>query len=196
MANAARDDNFVPTLLGASSADGSTPVRVYANPTTHRLLVDLGAGVTGPGSSTDNAIVRWDGTTGQTIQNSTALINDAGHMAINGSTDFTAPLSVRGGSDYGQVEFITTDGTKIGGVGISDTTDQVIVGSVAGNLAIWNDQDIDFSASAGSTNQFSIEAAGDIEVHTSAKGLILASDNGTRFRLHVSNAGALVITAI
>lgn len=77
MADASRDGNFVPTLLGASSADGSTPVRVYANPSTHRLLVDLGAGVTGPGSSTDNAIVRWDGTTGVTIQNSVVTVADA-----------------------------------------------------------------------------------------------------------------------
>lgn len=40
MAEAAKDQNFIPTLLGASSSDGKTPVRVYADPTTHRLLVD------------------------------------------------------------------------------------------------------------------------------------------------------------
>jgi hypothetical protein len=41
MSNAPRDDNFVPTLLAASSADGTTPVPVYADPTSHRLLVDI-----------------------------------------------------------------------------------------------------------------------------------------------------------
>lgn len=40
MANASRDQNFVPTLLAVSSADGTTPVPVYADPTTHRLLTD------------------------------------------------------------------------------------------------------------------------------------------------------------
>lgn len=40
MANAARDENFVPTMLAVSSADGTTPTLVYADPTTHRLLVD------------------------------------------------------------------------------------------------------------------------------------------------------------
>jgi len=40
MADAKRDANFVPTLLGVSSADGTTPTLVYADPTTHRLLVD------------------------------------------------------------------------------------------------------------------------------------------------------------
>lgn len=44
MAQAARDQNFVPTLLGVSNADGTTPVAVYADPTTHRLLVDTGGG--------------------------------------------------------------------------------------------------------------------------------------------------------
>ena len=39
MANAVRDENNVPTLIAASTADGLTPVRVYADPTTHRLLV-------------------------------------------------------------------------------------------------------------------------------------------------------------
>lgn len=196
MADAARDQNNVPSLLGVSSADGTTPVRVYANPTTHRLLVDLGSGVTGPGLSTDNAVARFDGTTGAVIQNSTTLINDSGHVSINGSADFTAPLSIKGGSDYGQVELINTAGDKIAGYGISDTTDQIVVGSAAGNLAVWANQDIDFSATSGVDTTFSVEAGGDVEVHTAAKGLILASDNGTRFRLHVNNAGALVITAI
>jgi hypothetical protein len=44
MANASKDENGVSTLIGASTADGKTPVRVYADPTTHRLLVQNGAG--------------------------------------------------------------------------------------------------------------------------------------------------------
>lgn len=50
MANAARDENNVPTLIGASTADGKTPVRVYADPDTHRLLVQVAAGSTGTGA--------------------------------------------------------------------------------------------------------------------------------------------------
>lgn len=48
MAEASRDENNVTTLIAASVADGVTPVRVYANPVTHRLLVE----VTGQGSET------------------------------------------------------------------------------------------------------------------------------------------------
>src|ERR1700741_1366110 len=47
MAQAARDQNFVTTLLGVSSTDGVTPIAVYADPTTHRLLVDLAGGSAG-----------------------------------------------------------------------------------------------------------------------------------------------------
>lgn len=39
---APRDKNFVPTLLAVSSVDGVSTVTVYADPTTHRLLVDSG----------------------------------------------------------------------------------------------------------------------------------------------------------
>lgn len=39
MADAKRDTNSVPTLLGVSNADGITPVVLWADPTTHRLLV-------------------------------------------------------------------------------------------------------------------------------------------------------------
>ena len=38
-----RDDNFVPALLATSNVDGVTPVKVYADPTTHRLLTDVAA---------------------------------------------------------------------------------------------------------------------------------------------------------
>jgi len=44
MANAYRDQNNVPTLIAVSSVDGVTPVRLYADPTTHRLLIDTTGG--------------------------------------------------------------------------------------------------------------------------------------------------------
>ena len=44
MANAYRDENNVPTLIAVSNTDGKTPVRVYADPVTHRVLVDSAGG--------------------------------------------------------------------------------------------------------------------------------------------------------
>ena len=40
MAEASRDKNNVPSLLGVSSSDLSTPTRISANPTTGALLID------------------------------------------------------------------------------------------------------------------------------------------------------------
>lgn len=59
MAQAYRDQNNVPTLLGTSNVDGYTPVRLYADPTTHRLLVDsssiISTGTTAPSSTPTGA---------------------------------------------------------------------------------------------------------------------------------------------
>ena len=44
-----------------------------------------GGDVTGPGSSTDNAISTFDGTTGKTIQNTSATIDSSGNLVVNGT---------------------------------------------------------------------------------------------------------------
>jgi len=69
MENASRDENSVPTLLGASNADGKTPVRIYADPATHRLLIS-GVGVTGSTGSTGST-----GPTGPTGPAATTVAN-------------------------------------------------------------------------------------------------------------------------
>lgn len=53
MTNAKKDNNNIPVILAASSADGSTPVPIKINPTTHGISVD-DAG-TGSDLSGDNA---------------------------------------------------------------------------------------------------------------------------------------------
>ena len=60
-AEAKRDGNFVPTLLGVSSVDGTTPVVIYADPTTHRLYVDLASG---SGTVTSVSVVTANGISG------------------------------------------------------------------------------------------------------------------------------------
>ncbi len=80
------DANDSKGLTAASSADGKTPIRVWADPVSHRLLVDsLGGTIVGPGSSTDDAIVRWDGTLGTTIQDSSVTIDDSGNITTSGT---------------------------------------------------------------------------------------------------------------
>lgn len=50
--------------------------------------------VSGPGVSTDNAVARFDGTTGKIIQNSTAILDDAGNLSLQGSLTSPTNLSL------------------------------------------------------------------------------------------------------
>jgi len=81
------------------------------NPFTHKLdLVGSGTGggdVNGPGSSTDNAVVRWDGVSGTLIQNSVAILSDAGDLSVN-SIDLTIALAATDGGT-GQTSYTTGD---------------------------------------------------------------------------------------
>lgn len=93
MANASRDESSVPTLLGVSTTDGKTPIKIYADPDTHRLLVETtSGGVVGPGSSTANAAVRWSGTAGEAVLDSIVIISDLGN--VTGVNDLTADGNV------------------------------------------------------------------------------------------------------
>lgn len=87
MADAARDQNFVPTLIAVSNADGLTPVKVFADPTTHRLLVNLGGG--GSGTVTDVSVVTANGFAGSVATSTTT-------PAITLSTTITGILSGNG----------------------------------------------------------------------------------------------------
>lgn len=86
MAQAPRDQNSVPTLLAVSSADGSTPTVVYADPITHRLLVDLpGSG----GTVTSVSVVTANGLAGSVATATTT-------PAITLSTTITGILQGNG----------------------------------------------------------------------------------------------------
>lgn len=40
MANAAKDQNFVPTMIAISTADGTTILPIYINASTHGIKID------------------------------------------------------------------------------------------------------------------------------------------------------------
>lgn len=118
MANAYRDENSVPTLIGASSADGFTPVRVYADPTTHRLLVDLAGG---SGSVTSVSVVTANGFAGTvanptttpaiTLQTTVTGIvkgNGTALSAATAGTDYQAPISLTTTGTSGAATFISS----------------------------------------------------------------------------------------
>lgn len=78
---------IISSASDVSFDDGSSPP-VYTNVQDALAAALAGAGgsgdVTGPGSSTDNAAARFDGTGGKTLQDSSLLIDDSGNISSFG----------------------------------------------------------------------------------------------------------------
>ncbi len=73
---------------------------IYDGSSWHQYPTGTG-GVVGPSSATDNAVTRYDGTTGKIVQNSAVTIDDSGNVATSGTVD---------GRD------VSVDGTKLDGI--------------------------------------------------------------------------------
>ena len=85
--NTAPDQTVVLTAGTGISTTGT-----YPNFTITNTSPSLGGDVVGPASATDNAVARFDTTTGKLIQNSVVIVSDAG--AVTGVTTLAASTSV------------------------------------------------------------------------------------------------------
>lgn len=106
------------------------------------ILVGSGLGgsgdVQGPASSTDNAIVRFDGTNGKVLQNSAATLDDSGNASFN-SVSLTTDLAVThggtGASDAaGARTNLGAQETLVSGTNIKTINSTSLLGS--GNISI------------------------------------------------------------
>ena len=88
MSNAYRDENSVPTLIASSNLDGKTPVRLYADPVTHRLLVDA-TGATFYADTVSGAINSSNQTFTVSNTISQALVLYLANSAYQPGVDFT-----------------------------------------------------------------------------------------------------------
>jgi len=86
-----------------------------------------GGGITGPGSSTDNAIVRWDGTGGSAIQDSSIIIGDTGHITLEGVTSTGAT---------GTGKFVFDTAPQISTIELGAASDTTMARSSAGHASI------------------------------------------------------------
>lgn len=85
------------SALGDTAISTPTNGQTLAYNSTTQKWVNSNAGsgdVVGPASATDNAITRFDGTTGKLIQNSNATLDDNGNLGnVNGLAFNTAPTN-------------------------------------------------------------------------------------------------------
>lgn len=173
-------DNSV--LLGS----GTAPITPLTNGTTGQVLTaNTGADpswgpapgsgdVVGPASSTDNALARYNSTTGKLIQDSTVLVTDNGEMNNASQPSFLAYLP---SSDSN----VTGDGTKFY---IGDT-------DVGTSLTEVFDQNSDFTPGASGGAIFTAPVAGKyaftckmyvIGATTLTSGQILLETSNRNFR--------------
>lgn len=111
--------------MNGFNISGVTPTEMsHLSGITSSVQTQISAKVTGAASSTDNAVARFDSTTGKLIQDSVVTISDTG--AVTGVTTLTATSTIQAGflsalstSTYGEIR-----GTR--GTGVVPTANQTI----------------------------------------------------------------------
>lgn len=112
--------------LGVGEADGEVKVTLdtrslymWNGATTSWDLIVSKTAIVGPASSTDNALMRWDGTNGQLAQNSVGILSDAG--ALSGLSNVTSnAVNVTG---FGGGKALVSSGTGVAEAAATTTTE-------------------------------------------------------------------------
>lgn len=123
------NDAKIETL---TSTDAS--VTITGTGSSRNLSVPVNPNVvSGPASSTDNAVVRFDGTTGKLIQNSTAATIDD-----SGNADFLSQKA-----DFFDIDTAATTSAAVGRLRWDASKGTAVLGEVGGNLEIAVGQTLD-----------------------------------------------------
>jgi|3_EtaG_2_1085321.scaffolds.fasta_scaffold01945_14 hypothetical protein len=88
--------NTVETVVNATHVSSSLNIsgsEFHGDGSWLQGVTGSGGDVSGPGSAADNAIVRFDGAGGKTLQNSAATINDSGVITTTGNISSSATVA-------------------------------------------------------------------------------------------------------
>lgn len=155
--------------------------------------------VTGPGSSTDNALARFDGATGKIIQNSGAILDDTDNLS--GIVNITLTGTVDGRD-------VATDGTKLDTVetnaDVTDTANVTAAGALMadGTVALAGAWDMGSQATTNvNIDSGTITGITDLAVADGGTGvsilgdgyILLGSGTGPITALDVTAKGSLIV---
>ncbi len=143
--------------------------------------------VEGPASATDNALVRFDGTTGKAIQNSSASLSDAGLLTTT-SVRATGSLDATGAT-------ITGISAAAVGADPAGTGAAAAAAAVAAHEALGNPHPVYLTATEGAAT---FEAFGATATHAGLSdphpGYVLETREGAALGIATLDAGAKVPT--
>lgn len=180
-----------PTRQGTIEVAAPASVGLYAKvASVSPLSIEWGAGggggggdFVGPASSTANAVVRFDGTTGKLGQNSTVIIDDSGNVSGVGTLTLGTALAV-----------------TYGGTGAtSASAARTNLGLIIGTDVQAYDTDLAAIAAGTWTGATSITTLGDVSTCTAlaagASGALSVAGNSTTWKLRASGTGSSVYAA-
>ncbi len=193
------DDHVVSVSVSEIDATGTPSAATFLRGDGSWQSPSGSGDVVGPASSTDNAITRYDGTTGKLIQNSGATIDDSGNLTANNISgtntgDQTSIVGITG--TKAQFDTACTDGNFLYVGDVTQYTDEMAqdaVGAMVDSTLVYTDATPllsraaltgDITASAGSnattlaTVNANVGSFTNASVTVNAKGLITAASSG------------------
>jgi hypothetical protein len=138
--------------------------------------------ISGPGSSTDNAVVRWDGTSGGLIQDSSVVIDDSGNVGIGTTSpsNFAGFTNLQVNGSTGGIIQATTGAT---------TVLELITTAAEGRVGTRTNTPLVLKSN--NTERARIDTSGNVGIGTSSPSALLDVNGTTRLGGAVSLGGDL-----
>jgi hypothetical protein len=139
------DADIATLSLPANTTITAAGAAILDDATAADQRTTLGGIVVGPASATDNAIVRFDATTGKLVQDSNAVIDDTGNLYLKANLYLKYLADVKAGFRTDSAGDIAIEGTGAGVVDFNYT-------GASGGVNYWNGSAVKLMSVDGSGN--------------------------------------------